>query len=107
MTPVTLAPLHPDAVALSIFRVIKGNGCQYGVAPFADGRAAVEVALRRAAEAGFLAPSETAANYCFAVLDVLDAEGDWIQDFALPSEEAFEWWNLLLGLEIESRDGTG
>jgi hypothetical protein len=53
-----------------------------------------------------LPPSETAANYCFAILDVLDVEGDWIQDFAMPSEEAFEWWNLLLGLEIESRDGS-
>lgn len=40
----------------------------------------------------------------YAVLDVLDADGDVVQDYAIPTPEAFEWWRTALELRPAASD---
>jgi hypothetical protein len=42
----------------------------------------------------------------YAVLDVLNSNGDIIQDFTIPTAEAFRWLKQKLKLAVESEDGA-
>lgn len=83
------------AVTLGAFRACEhGLGIRYELAM--DGKISatgVDVAVRAAKRAGALhdayGPTHAA---CYAVLDLLDARGDIVADYCIPTREAWEWW---------------
>lgn len=102
--------LHPEATELTVFRIVDDEGVVYTRMDFRDGRDAVEAALRRGLECGLIAPFPdlTTPVTSYAVLDVVGPESDgWsiVQDFNIPTLDAFEHWCNLFGFEEESRGG--
>lgn len=102
MTTSTLPEVHPDAVALTVFRVLPDDetGVQYTIAEADSGRDAIVRSIHSAEVLGFVAPAGTAEKY--AVLDVLDGDEDIVQDFAIPTRAAFLWWARTLHLAVDS-----
>ena len=95
-------PLHPDAVALSAFRVLpNGEGRAYTIAEAESGRNAIDHILRMARACGYVTPSAVDDD-SYAVLDVLDDEDAIVQDFAIPTAAAFRWWKRKLHLSVSS-----
>lgn len=93
-TPPTL---RLDAAMLSAFRILPDGetGQAYSVAIPDNGWAAIARTIRRAYEAGHI----TTTRGGYAVPDVLDKDEDIIQDFTIPTAEAFAWWQDVLNLE--------
>lgn len=80
----------PRAVALTAFRALPdGGGRQYTATTFPqDPWQGCERMIRMAAAVGFVTESAPGA---YAVLDVLDVDGDIIQDYGIPDARAFRW----------------
>lgn len=94
-----MSDLHPNATALSAFRVLpSGEGRAYSVVEAPSGRVAIERMLRMARAFGYV--TEAAEN-SYAVLDVYD-DDSVVQDFGIPTAAAFRWWKRKLGLRVES-----
>lgn len=105
-----LAELHPDACALTAFRVLPdGRGRNYTLAVPESGRRGIKHVIRMARACGFIKPPSHEPSY--AVLDVWadpDVAGEnWgvIQDFCIPTAEAWRWWYRTLGLRVDYTDG--
>ncbi|MFD9950809.1 hypothetical protein ACFWYW_58715 [Nonomuraea sp. NPDC059023] len=96
-----LPDLHPDAVALSAFRALpNGVARQYSISEAESKARAIKASLHRASAIGFIKPSTKDCTDCYAVLDVLDADDDIVQDFCIPTARAFKWWYRLLDLRV-------
>lgn len=98
-----LAELCAEARALSAFRILtNGEGRAYSVAEAASGRHAIELVLRRARAFGYVTEP---TDGCYAMLDVLDADGSIVQDYGIPHAQAFRWWKRQLHLRVEPSAG--
>jgi hypothetical protein len=87
--------LTPEAAALTAVRAVDGELITYTIADPEQGRPAIERTLNAANALGYLAAPE---GEPYGVLDILNAQDDIVQDFALPTEEAFTWFENRLGL---------
>jgi hypothetical protein len=101
--------LYPPAAAtgLSAIRALPPNGAmrQYSAVEFDRGWAGVEHFIRTLRAVGYIKPSSAAPSY--AVLDVLDTDGDIIFDYDIPTAVAFRFIKRKLQLRVESEDGRG
>ena len=94
-----MSPLHPDAVGMSAFRVLKnGTGRQYSAVEFTRGRAGCERQLRVFRKLGMVDEADDG----YAVLDILDADGDIVQDFSVRDARAWGYIKRVLGLTVEA-----
>jgi hypothetical protein len=96
--------IHPEAHALSAFRVLPdGSGRAYTATWFPkDPRGGCEHFLRTCRAVGWIRPSSEDG---YAVLDVLDEDGDIIEDYTIVSAKAFQQIKRRLRLAVESTDG--
>lgn len=95
------------AHALTVFRAVSDTeGRQYTATTFPrDPYQGCERMIRMARAVGYLRDSITGADgEVYAVLDVLDSDGDIVQDFIIPHRRAFEWFYRKLNLRVESLD---
>ncbi len=88
------------AVGLSAIRD-PGDGSmrQYSSVEFTRGWHGVEHFIRTLRAFGYVKPSSTEPSY--AVLDVLDANGDIIGDYDIPHPQAFKYIYRKLDLRVE------
>lgn len=103
-----LAPLHPDAVGFTLFRILpSGAGRAYSSVEFVHGWRGANHMLRILAFCGYVKDSSNAPDGCH-VLDVLNSEGDIIQDYAVPAapSHAFSYIKKKLGLAVASEDAA-
>ncbi|MEU5946277.1 hypothetical protein ABZ793_12030 [Micromonospora sp. NPDC047465] len=103
-----LAPLHPDAVGFTLFRVLPNGGSRaYTAVEFTRGWAGADHFLRQLRACGYVRNSSTAPDG-WHVLDVLDANGDIVQDYAIPPHpsRAFAYIKRKLKLTVASEDGA-
>lgn len=91
------------AHALTAFRALSdGRGRQYTATTFPrDPRAGCEQFIRQALGHVGRWPME----HPYAVLDVLNVEGDVVADFPIPNASSFRWVKQRLGLRVEETDG--
>lgn len=97
-----LAPLHPDAVGFTLFRVLpNGEGRAYTSVEFARGWAGADHFLRQLRACGYVKNS-SATQDGWHVLDVLNADGDIVQDYAVPPHPsgAFAFIKRKLRLQV-------
>lgn len=92
--------LDERAHAVSAFRVLaNGTGRQYSAVWFPKRpRGGIEQLLRQARAFGNVRPQGWDA---YALLDILDENGDIIQDYTIPNAKAFRWWYRKLDLRVE------
>lgn len=97
--------LHKSAHALSACRALPNGGCrQYTATTFPqDPWQGCERMVRTGQKLGLLKDSHT-IDCPYAVLDVLNKNGDIVQDFAIPTAAAFQWFKRKLNLSVESED---
>jgi hypothetical protein len=98
-----VAPLHPNATGLTAMRPVKGLARNYTEVEFTRGWAGVDHFLRQLEACGLVQDSNTEPSY--AVLDVLNDEGDIIQDYNIPTAAAFRYIKRKLKLRVASTDG--
>jgi hypothetical protein len=98
--------LRPEAAAITAFRVLRnGTGRQYTATTWLnDPWGGVEHAVRTGHKLGFLRPSSTDPASGYAVLDVLDADGNIVQDFEIATARAFQWFKRRYGWTVESAE---
>ena len=96
----------PGAVALGAMRPLSnGVGRYYTPVTFPENPwQGCERMIRMGVACGLLAECQRPCG-CYAVLDVLNEDGDIIQDFCIPSAHAFRWFYRMLHwrVEIEGR----
>ncbi len=92
------------AVALSAIRGLPGGGLrQYTATTFpANPWQGCEHMLRMARACGFVTRSHAAPCDCYAVLDVLDEDGEIVQDYCITTARAFRWFRRKLDWRVES-----
>jgi hypothetical protein len=91
------------AVGLSAMRALRsGAARQYTAVEFERGWNGVERFIRTLRAVGYVKPSSTEG--CYAVLDVLDADGDIIGDYAIPTNRAFAFVKRKLNLRVVDVD---
>lgn len=98
----TFPDLHRDAVAVTAFRGLPdGTGRSYTVSEAASGNKWLMInhLLRMARACGYVKPTCGDCT-CYAVLDILDANEDVVQDFCIPNNRAFGWWYRKLHLRV-------
>ncbi|SEN88449.1 hypothetical protein [Nonomuraea pusilla] len=101
-----LPELHPEAVAVSAFRGLPdGTGRQYTISEAPSKREAIKASIHRAKAIGFIQATthreaDSGPCDCYAVLDILDANDEIVQDFCIPTARAFQWWYRHLDLRI-------
>lgn len=102
MTRTTSTNLDGAAHALSVFRGLPGGGArQYTATTFPrDPWGGCEWIIRQAQAVGYLRSSGDG----YAVLDVLDENGDIVQDYVIPTATAFRWFKRKLNLAVEPSD---
>jgi hypothetical protein len=94
--------LRPPAAAtgLSALRVLTdGEPRQYSAVEFTRGWWGLERFIRTLRAVGFIRPS-TRRSGGYAVLDVLDADGDIIADYDIPTARAFRYVKRKLKLTV-------
>jgi hypothetical protein len=94
--------LRPPADAIGV-SAIRGLPNGASAVEFARGWTGVERLVRTLSAVGYVEPSSTQPSY--AVLDVLDADGEIIADYDIPTAQAFRYLKKQLGLTVESTDG--
>ncbi|MEU8186050.1 hypothetical protein [Micromonospora carbonacea] len=96
-----LAPLHPDATGLTLFRTLpNGTGRAYSEVEFTRGRAGVEHFLRQLRAFGYVRNSSSDPKSGYGVLDVLNADGDIVQDYEVTSARAHAYIKRKLRLTV-------
>lgn len=96
--------LYPpaEAVALSAIRGLPNGAMrQYSAVEYPRGWAGVEHDVRTFWALGFIAPSDADG---YAVLDVLNAEGEEIADYTVRTREGFAYIKRRLGLTVVDTD---
>lgn len=97
-----LAPLHPQATGYAAFRCLPdGTGRNYSAVEFTRGWAGAEQFLRQLRACGFVKNSSNNPDDGYAVLDVLNADGDIVQDYEVPTAQAFRYIKRKLRLTVE------
>ena len=91
-----------DATGLSAIRPL-GDGSlrQYSAVDFEAGWTGVEHFVRTLRAVGFIRPSSAEG---YAVLDVLDDNGDIIADYDIPTSQAFQYVKRRLRLTVVQVD---
>lgn len=95
--------IHPEAHALTMFRALAdGRGRQYTAVTFPhDPWQGCERTIRIAKAFGWV--SEPTPN-AYGVLDVLNENGDIVQDFSVPTARAFQSLKRKLDLRVDFTD---
>lgn len=92
-----------EAVGLSAIRCLPdGSARQYTGVDFTRGWAGVEHFIRTLRAVGYVKPCRAAPSY--AVLDVLDANGDILDSYDLPNAKAFKYVYRKLRLRVVRTD---
>lgn len=101
-------PPPPEAVALSAFRPLpSGVGRQYSATTFPqDPWQGCEHMIRTGAHLGMIEESTADPAHGYAVLDVLNADGDIVADYAITDARAFQYLKRKLHWVVESEDGS-
>jgi len=103
MTLVT-TDLPPQTVGFSVFRTLPdGRGRQYSTAEFTRGWAGAEHFLRQIRICG--ACEGVASVPAYALLDAVDADGETVHTYDLPTAEAFRYAYRKLKLRVVYTDG--
>ncbi|CAB4896126.1 unannotated protein [freshwater metagenome] len=99
----TVPPVD-GAVALTLFRALpNGDTRGYTATTFPkDPWQGCEQMVRMAAALGYI---DSAGGDCYAVLDVLDCDGDIVQDYPIRSAAGFRFLKRKLGVVVASTDG--
>jgi hypothetical protein len=95
--------IHPSAHALTLFRVLNnGAGRAYTAVTFPqDPWQGCERTIRMGKAVGWVKdPTDDA----YGVLDVLNEDGDIVQDFSVPTARAFQCLKRRLDLRVEMTD---
>lgn len=94
--------LHPSAHALTVFRILpNGEGRAYTATTFPEGPwQGCEHFLRMCRKVGWLG----AVDGSYAVLDVLNENGDIVQDVGIRDASAFQQIKRRLNLRVETND---
>lgn len=95
-----IAP-HPDASGLSALRVLKNGRGRFYSAVSGSWRL-IEQTLRQARSCGLVEDAGHPERY--AVLDVLNDDGEIIQDYVIPNAAAWRWWKRKLGLRVVAEE---
>jgi hypothetical protein len=96
-----MVDLHPEAHALTVFRIVKDEGRNYTATWFPkDPWAGCDQFLRQCHAVGWIKPT-AADEDCYAVLDVLNENGDIVQDFPIRDAKAFQQIKRRLHLAVE------
>jgi len=97
----TVPAVSNDAHALSLFRALQnGEPRAYSATTFPrDPYQGCERMVRMARAFGYLVAPHAD---CYGVLDVLNADGDIVQDYAVTSAAAFAWLKKKLRIVVES-----
>jgi hypothetical protein len=97
-----LKPLVASAHALRLFRALpNGEGRAYTATTFPrDPWRGCERFLRMCRHVGWITPDSRCDGY--AVLDVLDVDGDIVQDFTVLDPQAFQQIKRRLGAVVEA-----
>lgn len=92
--------LHRSAHALSAFRALpNGEGRRYTATTFpADPWSGCERFVRMCRSVGWIGGDPESA---YAVLDVLNEDGDIVQDFSIPDARAFQQIKQKLALAVD------
>lgn len=101
-----LASLHPEATGFTLLRVLPNGGCRfYSAVEFDHGREGAARFLHRLRGLGFV-KNGNCAPAGWHVLDVLNADGDIVQDYAVPPHPspAFRYIKRQLKLTVERVD---
>lgn len=102
--PPARKPVVSTAHALTVFRALSDTeGRQYTATTFPrDPYQGCERTIRMARAVGYLHDSITdAGGEVYAILDVLDSDGQIVQDFVIPHARAFRWFYRKLTLRVE------
>lgn len=97
-------PVVPrEAHALTLFRILpNGEGRSYSAVTFPrNPYQGCERMIRMARATGSLTPPDKDG---YAVMDVLDQNGDIIADYTVPDARSFAWLKKKLGLVVETLD---
>lgn len=94
-----------EAIGLSAVRALPdGSMRQYSAVDFRQGWPGVDQFIRTLRAVGFVRPSSRdMAGY--AVLDVIDTDGDLIADYDIPTAAAFRYVKRKLRLSVVRTDG--
>jgi hypothetical protein len=100
-------PPPAEAFALSAFRALpSGVGRQYSATTFPQNPwQGCEHMIRTVAHLGMIRES-TADDDGYAVLDVLNKDGDIIADYSIRDSRAFQYLKRKLHWVVESQDGV-
>lgn len=102
-----LAPLHPDATGFTLVRVLpNGAGRFYTAVEFTRGWAGADHFLRQLKACGYVLPGGSAAPDGYHVLDVLNADGDIVQDYAVPPHPSRAFAYIKRKLKLTTEDGA-
>ena len=102
-----LAPLHPDANGFKLFRGLpNGKARDYTGVEFTRGWPGGDQFLRQLRLLGYVRNSSTDTSG-YGVLDVLNADDDIVQDYDIPTAEAFRYVKRKLKLRVLSSDPAG
>lgn len=98
-----MTALSPDAHALSAFRALpNGEGRSYTATWFPGGPwDGVSRFIRMCRAVGWIREGMPSAE-SYAVLDVLDEDGNIVQDFPIPDARAFQGIKKKLDLRVEA-----
>lgn len=93
-----------SAIGFSAFRILpNGEGRQYTACEMRRGWQGVERFLRICSAVGYVVPwVDSSKDVSYAVLDVINAEGDIVTDFNVPTAKAFRYVKQKLDLAVES-----
>lgn len=101
MTNTKIQPVKPSATTLGAFRCCPHDcGMAYRGKLEGEGPEAVTALVKAAARTGNIDTADGRPSA--GTLDVLDAEGDIIQDYSIPTEDA--WWAAAAELVLTATD---
>lgn len=99
-----LEPLHPAAIGFTLFRELpSGAGRAYSSVEFTRGWAGADHFRRQLRAFGFVQNCTPAKAY--GLLDAIDAEGDIVQTYDIPTARAFAYIKRKLKLTVTHTDG--
>lgn len=100
--------VSPKAHALGMFRIANGEGRRYTATTFpADPYRGCERFVRMCRAVGWITPQPVSLLESYGLLEVLDENGDILQDFDIPTAGAFRQIKTRLNIRVEiERNGV-
>lgn len=100
-----LRPLPPETVGFTAFRSLPDDrGRQYSGVEFTRGRAGADQFFRALVSCGLVADLPEGAR-AYALLDAINADGDTVETYDLPTRRAFDFVYRKLQLRVVYTDG--